>query len=135
MIDRLSLGANFGLSGGSATGTSTVISVGPSATYYFLQANHLAPFIKGRLNWNSTQIDNSYLDLSSFNFVPSTESLDYWSTTIQLGVNYFFNPSIAFGPAFEWTHAFSSTAGSGNSSITFSGYDNLALAAVFSMYL
>jgi len=94
VTDRLSLGGTFSLAIPFGTGLS-YYSIGPSATFYFWKQERLAASFSESV---------AYARLSGVGYPPvSTGAL---ISTTKLGVEYFFTPSVSFGPAFQWRHAF-----------------------------
>ena len=90
-IDRLSFGAAVSGSWASYGYTSTAIS--PSLTYYFLVQNQIGYYINQTANFTN----------SNYGGVGTT-----FGTSV--GMNYFFTPSVAFGPSLLWSYGQNTTS-------------------------
>jgi hypothetical protein len=85
-IDRLSFGG--GASGSWASQGYTSTALAPSLTYYFLVQNQFGYYLNQTVNFSSSNYGGN--------------GQTYFGTTI--GMNYFFTPSVAFGPSVLWTY-------------------------------
>jgi hypothetical protein len=84
LINRLALGIGGGVDAGP--GESAAASVGPAASYFFWSDGKLA----------------AHADLG-FRY-GLTDTTVPWFITSQIGVNYFFTPSVAMGPSVYLNH-------------------------------
>lgn len=107
LVDRFSLGASMTYY--SVSGQDAEISVGPSATYYFLEFGDWITAIEGGAELGLS--DQAY---DRFVYAAA-------------GLKYFFNPTVALGPKFFFESLFDSASGS--------DFQRYGLAAVFSIYL
>jgi hypothetical protein len=122
VIDGLSIGGTFSYYANSSQGNGSIISFGPSGTYYFATLDKAAFYIRA----NPIYSANS--------FAPTT--LNYFGLHTTIGMNFFFNPYIAIGPGLQWIHSFSNTTGATNSGLShYSGYDNFSLIGAIAAYL
>ena len=79
LLNRLAVGASFGLDAGSES--DTVSTLGPAATFYFWNNDYLAGYLG-----------------SSFRMGLTTATVN-WVLSGELGLKYFMTPSVAIGPA------------------------------------
>lgn len=111
LIDRLALGGLVGLSHYRFGSTKyTDAYVGPAATLYFWDAEHIATYADTFLAWDFLHRSDDQLALG-----------------FGMGVDYFVTPSVAFGPKVTYTHNF----GMGDRADT----NTLRLAAAFRISL
>lgn len=93
VADHLSVGGGLTLSHVTSF-RSTTWSIGPTATYYFWSQDRIALFFSQGI-------------FVSHSSEGTQDTVTYASSTSQLGADYFIIPSVAFGPALQWRHAFS----------------------------
>jgi hypothetical protein len=106
LIDRLALGLDFSVS--TESNSNTVAALGPSAAFYFWNQGHVAAYV-------------------SLGFpVGLTDSTVSWIADTRAGLDFFFNPSVALGPAVFYNHYFGRH---------YPDYSRYGFAAAFSLFL
>lgn len=92
VVDRLSMGGTIQL---SSSEFSSTVGGGPSFTFYFAKGQKWASYLgAGALYISEEDRRQGYFPYQ------------YWSGSGKLGVNYFFAPSVAFGPTLRYNHSF-----------------------------
>jgi hypothetical protein len=104
--DRFSLGLNSSFA--TDFHGSSLLSLGPVATYYFpLRGNAAAFVMLNPLSWSRLSGDKGLT-----------------SSALRLGEKFFFTDSVAFGPAFQYQHIYRN-----------GGRNAYSLLGVFSLHL
>ena len=112
LVDRFALGPVLKL---TTQDTSSDLSIGPSALYYFWTRERLGLFLSQDVTLRS---------VSNSGNASST-----WRTETQLGLNYFLYPAVAIGPAVDFLHQF------GTNWSAFNRINQLTFLGQLSIYL
>ena len=93
VANRFSIGGSIE---SSISSNYSSYGIGPSLSYYFWRSDKWAAVIGTGVLYNSTNGSTNYYTYSS------TYQMESWSAIGKLGLSYFINPSVSFGPIFSY---------------------------------
>lgn len=108
IMDHLSVGGEMNLSR-SNVGPSWSAGVGPAATYYFWTQDKMAAYGSEALTYQYTSSQNG------------AQVNPAWRSTTSLGMNYFLAPTLALGPALEYSHRWNGSSTSNRNVVAMTG--------------